>query len=102
MNTTNSFEHSVPSEFQLLNHTIKVGTSPALDYAGEHGSAIYAENTICLGTNTKVDPSVMHHTFCHELIHFLFHYAGREDLADDEALVDILGGLLAQYESTKR
>lgn len=91
----------MPSEFQLLSHTIEVGSSPALDYANEYGSAIYHKNIICLGEE-DVPPSVRHHSFCHELVHFLFHYAGRDDLAQDETLVDTIGGLLAQYEVTKR
>lgn len=101
MNTTSSFEHSVPSEFQLLNHHIEVGTSPALEYADEYGTAMYHKNIICLSAEELPD-SVRHHAFCHELVHFLFHYAGRDDLAEDETLVDTLGGLLAQYEATKR
>lgn len=92
----------MPTSFELLNHTIEVGYSPALDYAGEYGSAHYAQNTICLGVDEKISPTVVHHTFCHELVHFLFHYAGRDDLAEDEILVDTIGGLLAQYEATKR
>lgn len=35
-------------------------------------------------------------TFCHELTHALFTYAGRQDLSDDESLVDKIGELLAQ------
>ena len=99
---TNSSRHSVPTSFELLNHTVEVGYSSSLDYAGEYGSAHYAQNKICLGTDDKVSPTVVHHTFCHELVHFLFHYAGRDDLAEDEVLVDTIGGLLAQYEATKR
>ena len=101
-NTISSSRPNVPQTFELLNHTIEVGYSPALDYAGEYGSAHYAQNQICLGTDDKISPTVYHHTFCHELVHFLFHYAGRDDLAEDEVLVDTVGGLLAQYESTKR
>lgn len=96
-----SSKQSVPTEFQLLNHTIEVGESPALEYANEYGSCFYQENKICL-TTEKVPDSIRHHSFCHELVHFLFHYAGRDDLAGDEQLVDLIGGLLAQYEATKR
>ena len=101
MNTIDNSKRSVPSSFELLSHTIEVGYSPALDYAGEYGSSIYHTNKICLGQEPVPD-SVLHHTFCHELVHFLLHYAGRDDLAEDEVLVDNLGGLLAQYEATKR
>ena len=96
--TTNSL---VPSAFELLNHTVRVKENPAPTDADKYGVADYAENKIRIYTQGVAD-SVAHHTFCHELVHFLLHYAGRDDLADDEVLVDTLGGLLAQYEATKR
>jgi Zn-dependent peptidase ImmA (M78 family) len=94
-------EGLIPSEFELLNHTINVEEDHALEYADEYGSSHYHKNEIKL-TTEDVPDSVRHHTFCHELVHFLFHYAGRSDLASDEQLVDTIGGLLAQYEKTRR
>ena len=99
--TTNSSRHNVPTSFKLLNHTIRVKENPVPTDCDKYGVAEYPKNEIRLYTQEASD-SVVHHTFCHELVHFLFYYAGRHDLADDEVLVDILGGLLAQYESTKR
>ena len=72
-----------------------------LEYADEYGSCVYHRNQILL-TTEDIPDAVRHHTFCHELVHFLFHYAGRDDLAGDETLVDVVGGLLAQYEKTKQ
>jgi len=89
------------SRFQLLNHTITVKEFPIAPDAGEYGIADYPKNEIRLYTD-GVCESVVEHTFYHELVHFLFHYAGRSDLSDDETLVDTIGGLLAQYEQTKR
>ena len=58
-------------------------------------------NEITLYTH-NLAASVVEHTFYHELAHCLLYYAGRDDLSKDEQLVDIIGGLLAQYEATKR
>ena len=86
--------------FNLLNHTISVKCYPITPDADNYGVADYAKNEIRLYTQ-GVDPSVIDHTFYHELVHFLLHYAGRDDLSEDETLVDTVGGLLAQYEATK-
>lgn len=99
--TTNSSKRSVPTEFELLSHTIRVKKNPKPTDCDKSGVAEYLTNEIRLYTEESSESSV-HHTFCHELVHFLFYYAGRSDLADDETLVDTVGGLLAQYEVTKR
>ena len=99
--TTNNSKRSVPTSFKLLNHTIRVKENPAHPDTDKYGVAEYPKNEIRLYTQEEGD-SIAHHTFCHELVHFLFYYAGRQDLAEDEVLVDVLGGLLAQYEATKR
>jgi len=91
----------VPTSFKLLNHTVRVKENPAPNDTDKCGVAEYPKNEIRLYTD-GLDSSVIHHTFCHELVHFLFYYAGRHDLAEDEQLVDLVGGLLAQYEVTKR
>ena len=101
MSTTNSSKRSVPSSFKLYNHTIRVKENPAATDCNSYGVAEYPKNLIRLYTH-EVDSTVVEHAFYHELIHFLLHYAGRSDLASDEVLVDTLGGLLAQYELTKR
>ena len=100
-NTTNSSTPLAPSEFTLYQHRVRVKRNPALTDVDKYGVAEYPINEIRLYT-VGLPNSVEHHTFCHELVHFLLHYAGRDDLADDEVLVDTLGGLLAQYEATKR
>lgn len=90
----------MPTQFQLLNHTIRVKENPVLKETDKFGQAEYEANRIHLHPN--LEHTVKHHTFCHELFHFLFYYAGRLDLAQDETLIDVMAGLLAQYESTKR
>ena len=87
--------------FQLLNHTIEVKDFDIAPDADNYGIADYAKNEIRLYTD-GVNPSVVDHTFYHELVHFLLHYAGRDDLNEDETLVDTMGGLLAQYMDTRQ
>lgn len=101
LRTTSNSKHSVPTSFQLFNHTIRVQEIPDLPEMGKYGDSDYALNLIRLFTDGCAS-SVIEHTFYHELAHFLLHYAGRGDLAEDEVLVDTLGALLAQYEVTKR
>ena len=92
----------MPTEFELYNHTIRVKENPAHDTDSDvYGVADYRANEIRLYTD-RVTETIIAHTFYHELVHFLLHYAGRDDLSNDETLVDTLGGLLAQYEATKR
>lgn len=100
-NTISSSKHNVPSRFTLLDHDINVVEFPELPDIGRYGDSDYGQSEIRLYTHECVS-SVVRHTFYHELMHFLLHYAGRDDLAEDEVLVDTLGGLLAQYEATKR
>ena len=87
----------LPKEFNLYNHTIKVRCNPSPLPIDRHGDADYST----LYTHDAC-AEVVAHTFYHELTHFLLHYAGRDDLSEDETLVDTIGGLLAQYDQTKR
>lgn len=90
-------ELGIPVEFQLLNHTIKVVIEEVSD-VGKFGDADFALNTIRLFP-TGCSRDVVLHTYWHEVTHFLLHYAGHPDLSEDEVLVDVIGGLLAQVVS---
>lgn len=91
----------MPTSFELYNHHVRVKEYPAAPDQDAYGVADYKQNEIRLYTD-GVDSSLVNHSYHHEVVHFLLHYAGRDDLASDETLVDTLGGLLAQYEATKR
>lgn len=91
----------MPTSFELYNHNICVKEYPEPTDSDKGGVCDFASNEIRLYTH-ECGPSVVSHTFHHELVHLLLYYAGRSDLSDDETLVDTLGGLLAQYEATKR
>jgi hypothetical protein len=96
--------------FKLLGHRIKVfyvkrifapdGTSP-------YGICYVERNRIEVSTHSPSDGQALpedfiHHTFCHELSHILMALMSKNDLYADEVFIDGLGGLLAQYESTKK
>lgn len=81
---------------------MRVKKNPAPSDAEAYGVSDFKSNEIRLYTQEAGDGTLLDHSFYHELVHFLLHYAGRDDLSNDEQLVDVVGGLLAQYEATKR
>jgi len=50
----------------------------------------------------KLPDDFLSHTFYHELSHMIMALMNRNDLFADETFIDALGGLLAQYDSTKK
>ena len=42
------------------------------------------------------------HTYLHELLHWIFYCAARQDLVEDEQLTDILAGLLHKSLTTSK
>ena len=96
-NVRNTADHAslgIPESFQLLGHTIKVIIEDTTD-VGKFGDADFNLNIIRLFPAGTVR-DVIRHTYFHEVVHFLLHYSGHPELAEDEVLVDVLGGLIAQ------
>ena len=90
-------ELGLPHSFKLFGHTIKVVIEHTSD-VGKFGDSDFGTNTVRLFP-TGCSRDVILHTYWHEVTHFLLHYSGHPDLSDDEVLVDVLGGLLAQVQS---
>jgi hypothetical protein len=100
----------IPTQFNLLGHTILVKIDN--EYCEKHdcmGRFIAVENTIVISDKYKVNKrwrayktSVTEHTFHHELIHCILYYTGNEKLWLDEQLVDSVGGLYHQYETSRK
>lgn len=89
---------AVPSSFQLLGRDFRVVRKP--DPSNEEDGCLDTDtDTIIIYADGK---HRIGHTFGHELMHAMFKAAGREDLSDDEALVDVMGGLLWQFMRTAR
>lgn len=94
----------IPKSFKMHGHKIEVVHDPQLLHKNDNrGEASYRESKIrlqpCTGDNPIPD-SHIEESFCHELIHLLFHHAGYSKDRSDESKVWRLGLLLHQALST--
>jgi hypothetical protein len=97
MSMTRRWTHAeldIPTQFEVLNHQFQVLLDHTPD-TGMDGLTDFGNNTIRLFTQGN-SRSALIHTYYHELGHVLLYYAGHPALSEDETLVDVLGGLLAQ------
>jgi len=96
----------IPKQFNLLGRTIKVSAHPNVRMREGHvGLTDYNQDTIELQTSTKELPlsvDSIHHTYYHELTHWILYCMGRDDLRDDEQFVELFGGLLHQAITTQK
>jgi hypothetical protein len=82
----------------------------AVDFKVKMLNKVDAEDSLGLSDNDEawiklkrgLNRQRLEHTMCHELMHCLFWAAGRDDLGEDEQLVDVMGALLHQYLETQR
>lgn len=96
--------------FRLMGHLIKVNYVKRIiapDGSHPYGICYVEQNKIEIATHSpsagdKLPDDFLSHTFHHELAHMLMALMNRHDLFADENFVDGLGGLLAQYDSTKK
>lgn len=91
----------IPRTFKLMGHTIRVRVVPQSKW--RHGAGAVG---IWLPDKYRIDvlavqpESHRQQIFCHEFAHALLTLAGRDDLSEDEKLVDTLGHLLQQALTT--
>jgi hypothetical protein len=91
----------IPAQLKMMGHTITVAILPpskwrySKKYCGNFDPSRNRIELLSGGPTTQLQA-----TFCHELTHAMFTYAGRQDLSDDETLVDKIGELLAQALAT--
>ena len=93
----------IPRSFQLLGRTYTVRVDPTVMQKSRWGEISFREGIITLypeGSDISVNREMVENTFYHELINAILTACGREDLSSDENLVEILGGLLHQFEKT--
>jgi hypothetical protein len=99
----------IPTSFKLLGKTITVVYDQSLDYRrGWCGSAQYRTDRILIQSSLDSHPRTaadIEQTFCHELVHYIFHEAGYmyssdKALNDQEGLVEMCGSLLHQALTT--
>jgi len=98
----------IPDSFELLCHTINVVYHTDLMYKNNTvGESRYRENLILLQARNEGHPypeEQVQHAFYHELIHFMLCYSGAKEaieLNKNEDAVDLIAGLLMQFEKTK-
>ena len=95
----------IPGSFELLGHTITVEWVEDLNWKSDaRGEACYRENKIRIQRRTIDSPyseDVILSTFYHELVHFIFLYAEKSELKDDEKLVNLVANLFMQFLKTR-
>lgn len=92
----------VPLEFKLLNRSYSVEHMSEELHRGAEAYGMHWQDKARIEVYVGGPDEHCEHTFYHELFHALFEAAGKPDLSKDEELVDVLGGLLHQYMTTKR
>lgn len=97
----------IPSQFQLLGHTIEVRVlsekfwdqhAKEAGFDDAVGGWIPAKHLIIV---KRQPPTMLWHTFYHELTHAILDMMGHK-LCHDESFVDLMGGLLAQAMQSLR
>jgi hypothetical protein len=86
--------------FQVYNHTVKISYVKKIK-----GNLLGNCDVNCLKlkiATKEIPESGIEHCRWHEQVHLMFKLLGRDELYEDEALVDGMAGMLAQYEQTKR
>lgn len=92
----------IPKTFRLLNRKFSVvPMSDEAQRASEtHGVMDLEKGIIQVYPNDNRETT--EHTYLHELVHALLETAGRKDLSEDEALVDLVAAALHHYHQTKK
>jgi len=87
-----------------MGQTIEVEYTSTLAHEREYtGLARIRFNKILLQSNcegVERSETLQGQTFCHELIHFILHYAGEDQINGAEDRVHVLAGLLHQALTT--
>jgi hypothetical protein len=86
-----------------MNNTIEVKyDSDLIDRDDNVGKARFRTNIIILASKEKhnIPDTQIDRVFLHELLHFAFEEIKEDKLRDDEHLVDLLAGVLAQAFNT--
>lgn len=101
----------IPKSFSVLGQTVVVKNRTDLSYSEDNCAEWSArENAIYIqpaSKDTPIPSEMVEQAFCHEVVHCLLDFAERPRLSKDEALVNLLGGLLhqvlttAEYEGNK-
>lgn len=93
----------IPKTFQLIAHTwtVRHCDGPVIAPDGDQCKGLCDFDTLTISVNVTLPPSLVLHTFMHEVMHAVLWSMGSE-LCDNEGFVDTLGGCLSQILSTTR
>ena len=94
----------IPKRFKLYGSTISVVFNPTLLHTDDaRGVAVYRDHKIILqpvGEQNPLPATQVEQSFCHELVHFLFHAAGYPEDRADETKVERVSQLFHQALTT--
>ena len=95
---------TIPKTFELMGQTINVKfVSELLQESDTLGQACYRTGEIKILENSpayKVTEEKQMRIFLHELMHWIFYKLKKDDLRNDEDLVDMVADLLMQTIKT--
>lgn len=89
----------LPKQFDLAGQTFKVSVRDGMTKGGAHGLTHYDMGEIWIDANLKPE-DLKAITFYHELFHAMFNTLGKDDLKNDEGLVDAMGNLMWQFHKS--
>jgi hypothetical protein len=99
--------NEIPSSIEILGHEIKIvydnatcKEKMALGFADLHHNRIVL-TTLDPHTDLPMPPSIVYHTFLHEVTHFMLDFMG-DKKGEDEKFVDLMGGMIYQIIKTAR
>jgi predicted SprT family Zn-dependent metalloprotease len=96
----------IPRSFWLMGQKITVSFSDKLATDnGALGQSFFNSNTIKIQRPTgsfEISNDQLELTFYHELVHFILHTMGQNELNNNEQFVDMFGNLLVQFLRTKK
>ena len=103
-------DYKIPESFELFGRTYKViFDDEKCRRAEAYGLADYTKGVIYLqkinaygDENVNLDPDLIYQTFIHEKIHLMLECLNKDDLSNDEELIDSLAGLFHQAEKTAK
>lgn len=91
---------NIPSQFQVLGHTITVHMVDMDKWQHSDCYAYYAPDWDRIYVRRMNTPALEKHAFWHEAVHTVFNLLNRETLYKREVLVDNVGAVLAQIMET--
>lgn len=87
----------IPTSFQLLGHawTVEHVHGDVIAKDGDRCKGLCEFDELTIRVNVDLAPSLVWHTFMHEVMHAVLYSMGHE-LTSNEGFVDSIGGCLAQ------